>query len=152
MGESTASCILRDPDLYLGGDIPASSKEFIKGKKIGAVLNCTPEVKNYFIGDDVEYSRVSVGDSRDDDDMEKMNEILKFAAEWIHLQRDVFGRNVYVHCNQGINRSASCVAAYLIRYKGMTYKDVRELFTLTRQAAFYHGAYATFHSLLENFA
>lgn len=151
MGENTASLILKDPDLYLGGDVAAGSKEFFKSKNIKAVLNCTPEVKNYF-NDTVEYARLAVGDSREEDDIDNMREMLKFAAEWIHLQRDVYGNNVYVHCNQGINRSASSVAAYLIKYKGMSYKDVRDLFVITRQAAFYHGAYATFDKLLREFS
>lgn len=37
------------------------------------------------------------------------------------------GKNVYVHCQNGHARSPTMVAAYLVRYKGMTVKDALKL-------------------------
>jgi len=149
MGDSTASLLLKNPDLWLGGDYAAASSEFFKAKGIKAVLNCTPEVPHHFCNKGVEYARISLGDSRDADDMKAMKDLLEFAAEWIHVHRDIYGKVVYVHCNQGINRSATCLAAYLIKFKGMSLEEVKNLYSISRQAAFYHGAYATFDPVLQ---
>lgn len=149
MGSTTASLVLRSPDLWLGGDRAAASSQFFKEKGIEAVLNCTPEVPHYFCSKGVEYARISLGDSRDDDDMKAMENLLSFAAEWIHAHRDVYQKTIFIHCNQGINRSVTCLSAYLIKYKGMSLKGVKEMLAVTRQAAFYHGAYATFEPVLK---
>lgn len=149
MGSTTASLIIKNPDIWLGGDNAAKSSKFFKEHGIRGVLNCTPEVKNYFCSQGVEYGRISLGDSRDDDDMENMRQLLNYGAEWIHAHRDIYGFNILVHCNQGINRSATCLAAYLIKYKGMSLQDVKDLYQISRQAAFYHGSYATFDPILQ---
>jgi len=149
MGDNTASLILKEPNLWLGGDYAAASSQFFKTKKIQAVLNCTPEIPNYFCSKGVEYARISLGDSRDKSDMDAMRNLLEFAAEWIHVHRDLYKKVIYVHCNQGINRSATCLAAYMIKYKGMSLDDVKKLYSISRQAAFYHGAYATFDPILK---
>lgn len=149
MGSESASLILPKPDLWLSGDLAPASSEAIEQKGIQAILNCTPEVPHYFCGRGIEYARISLGDSRDPDDISAMKNLLEFAAEWIHAHRDIYGKTVLVHCNQGINRSATCLAAYLIKYKGMSLEEVKKLFQITRQAAFYHGAYATFDPVLQ---
>lgn len=148
MGSTSASLILKNPDLWLGGDQAAASSQFFKAKGIQAVLNCTPEVPHYFSTRGVEYARISLGDSREEDDMDSMEKLLEFGAEWIHVHRDIYGKVVFVHCNQGISRSATCLAAYLIKYKGMSFQEVKDLYAISRQAAFYHGAYATFEPIL----
>lgn len=150
MGDNTASLLLKNPDLWLGGDYAAASSQFFKAKGINAVLNCTPEIPHYFCGKGVEYARISLGDSRESDDMKAMRELLEFASEWIHVHRDIYKKTIYIHCNQGINRSATCLAAYLIKYKGMSLNDVKEFYSISRQAAFYHGAYATFDPILKD--
>jgi protein-tyrosine phosphatase len=150
MGSNTVTRILSNPDLFLGGDMAAASSQFFIKKNIQGVLNCTPEIKHYF-PERAEYARVSLGDSRDNDDLNKMREMLEFAAEWIHIHRDIYKYNLLIHCNQGVNRSASCLAAYLIKYRKMTLRQVKDMYTITRQAAFYHGSYATFENELQEF-
>jgi protein-tyrosine phosphatase len=150
MGSNTVTKILNNPELFLGGDMAAASSQFFVKKNIRAVLNCTPEIRHYF-PERAEYARVSLGDSRESDDLSRMREMLEFAAEWIHIHRDIYKLNVLVHCNQGVNRSASCLAAYLIKYRKMTLRQVKDMYTQTRQAAFYHGSYATFENELQEF-
>ncbi|HEY5259183.1 MAG TPA: dual specificity protein phosphatase family protein, partial [Rhabdochlamydiaceae bacterium] len=36
-------------------------------------------------------------------------------ADWIHTQREA-GKHVYVHCLGGVGRSATAIAAYLMKY------------------------------------
>ena len=50
---------------------------------------------------------------------EKMDE----AAEFIHnnIQN---GKTVYVHCRAGVGRSATAIAAYLIKHKSMDIVDI----------------------------
>ena len=42
------------------------------------------------------------------------------------------GKDVFVHCKQGKSRSGAAVIAYLIKYRGMTFEQARELFVVQR--------------------
>lgn len=42
------------------------------------------------------------------------------------------GRDVYVHCAKGRGRSATLVAAYLMKYEGLSFEEARELMEKAR--------------------
>jgi protein-tyrosine phosphatase len=52
----------------------------------------------------------------------------------MHSVREQGGR-VYVHCVQGISRSATLIIAYLIYYEKMNYKKALELVQARREVA-----------------
>lgn len=62
------------------------------------------------------------------------NEQLNEAALFIH-QRIEAGENVYVHCRAGNGRSATALAAYLIRYQGYTVEEARALIAEKRPSS-----------------
>ena len=53
-------------------------------------------------------------------------EVLTDAVAWIDAQL-ADGRTVLVHCAKGRGRSATVVAAYLMRERGMTFDEANEL-------------------------
>lgn len=58
-------------------------------------------------------------------------EMLDDGTEWIREQVQD-GRVVLVHCAKGRGRSATLLAAYLMKYEGMSYAEARELLVSRR--------------------
>jgi atypical dual specificity phosphatase len=56
------------------------------------------------------------------------------AADWIHEQVSL-GKKVLVHCRAGKGRSATAVAAYLIKYKGMSVDEASQLIKTCRSVS-----------------
>lgn len=139
------------PGLWIGNEKSSQDPKFFEQRNIGAVLNCTPEVPNKFANKGVEYMRITLGDSRDPSDLDRMREYLFHAASFIKKNHDIEGKNILIHCHQGIQRSASCVAAYLMMNKGMKLKNVVKFLPTRRKQAFYEGTYLTFEEPLRNF-
>lgn len=137
--------------LWIGNEKTSQHSQFFKDNNIKAVLNCTPEVPNKFINDDVEYMRLTLGDSRDPSNINSMTKYLEAAASFIYKNHDIEGKNILIHCHQGIQRSVTSVAAYLCKYKGMQYKDIVRFLPFRRKEAFYEGTYLTFEKPLKNF-
>lgn len=135
--------------LWIGGEGSSASKQFFEKEDIGAVVNCTPTVQHNFYKLGVEYLRVPAGDSTDKEDVDLMRDMMPMVVEWIRLHHQVLGKNVLVHCHHGINRSATFVCAYLMKYYGMTYKDAVDFLIFRRQCIFYNGDRPTFKRVLE---
>lgn len=139
------------PGLWIGDEKVSQDPRFFQTKAIGAVLNCTPDVPHKFCNDNVEYMRLTLGDSQHPDDIERMEKYLSHAASFIQKNKDVEGKIVLVHCHQGIQRSCSAVTAYLMKEKGMSLKQVINFLSKRRKQAFYGGTYLTFKGPLTNF-
>lgn len=110
------------PFLFLGGKDESKSLTFLLRNEIGTILNMTPQLRddpagvpNYHEDDRrFRYHRLPLVDNT----AESLLPTVKQAVELIERSRH-YG-NVLVHCRQGVSRSAAIVAAYLIRYRGMT--------------------------------
>lgn len=139
------------PGIWIGNEKSSQDKNFFETRKIQAVLNCTPEVQNKFAAEGVEYMRITLGDSRDPSDIKLMDDYLLHAASFIHKNHDIEGKNILIHCHQGIQRSVSCVTAYLMKHKGMSLKSAIKFLPTRRKQAFYEGTYLTFQEPLKKF-
>lgn len=110
------------PFLFLGGKDESRSLDFLERHCIQTIINMTPPksvdpagVPNYHEDNrQFRYHRFSLVDTM----AENIIPTLKQAVELIERSRH-YG-NVLVHCRQGVSRSAAIVAAYLIRYRGMS--------------------------------
>jgi hypothetical protein len=113
------------PYLYIGGRPEARSLDFLTSNGINVILNMTPlktfdpsGVPCYFENERrFRYHRIPLLDSTS----EKILPVLRSTIELIDRARH-YGA-VFVHCNQGVSRSAAICCAYLIRYRGMSLSE-----------------------------
>lgn len=120
--------------------IAAKDEKFFKNNKIKAVVNCTSDVKNHFkCKDDIEYMRLPVEDSLNMKDLKKMYNYYLPAIMFIYKNHVLENKNVFVHCWQGIQRSASVVAVYLMVFHNMTKDDAYDTILDNRYQAFHKG-------------
>ena len=95
------------PFLYLGNDKDAQNDQFISEKNINNMINITQNIpekyptKNYLTLRVPDNSGVAI------------NQYFLVAIQFIEQARTM-GKNVLVHCNRGISRSATLIMAYLL--------------------------------------
>eukprot|EP00347_Sterkiella_histriomuscorum_P011735 403371304 len=107
-----------DDFLYLGSDIVAQNKEILEKNGITHVVNCAADYSaNYFDGD-ISYKKYHLKDHI----RENIECVFYDALHYIEEARKQNGK-VYVHCVQGVSRSATIVLAYLIYSQKLSYQD-----------------------------
>jgi len=105
------------PGLWLGNMEASQDATFIKKNNIKAILNATHDLVNKFQSNkNIEYGNIKVDDSLKEKDFKIMEKSLPYAAAFIHKNKDLENKAVLVHCFAGVQRSAACVASYLMTY------------------------------------
>ncbi|EAS06094.2 tyrosine phosphatase (macronuclear) [Tetrahymena thermophila SB210] len=103
--------------LYLGSSYNSNNYKELKVRtKISYILNVASELSNVY-PEDFTYLKLDI----DDIITQKIYGHFQECIDFIEKARSE-GKNILVHCIQGISRSASVVIAYLM-YKGMTLKE-----------------------------
>jgi protein-tyrosine phosphatase len=140
--------------IYLGNIQCAKDKDFFKNKNIKAVLNCSKDIPNYFYNNnkDIEYLRIPVDDSLKQVDFDKMFEFFPIATEFINKHVNLQKNNILIHCYAGRQRSAICVAAYLVKFEGMKPHKACKMILDKRPEAFHHGLSLNFDQSLQKFS
>jgi len=118
-----SECTQLLPWLYIGSKKAAKCRPLLRELNVTHVLNVTPSrttdpaagVPNYFEKDrSMTYRRCSVFDTK----AENLLGVLPGCVAFLDQGR--FYGSVLVHCVQGVSRSASVCAAYLVAHRGMT--------------------------------
>jgi hypothetical protein len=118
------------PHLWLGG-APTYDRDLedLLRLEIGAIVDMRAEREaheDWFREHDIAFRRYRVRDVTVPDES-----ILDDAVAWID-ERLAEGRRVLVHCAKGRGRSATVLAAYLMKTEGLTFDEVEELLTTRR--------------------
>nr|XP_039265050.1 dual specificity protein phosphatase 19-like [Styela clava] len=104
-------------NLLLGSQDVASDLELLKQNRITHILNLAPAVDNVF-SDDFIYLKIPILDIPETDIIPYFVNTNEFISSALTSN----GR-VYVHCNAGVSRAPTVVAAYLIKTRRISAKD-----------------------------
>ena len=140
------------PKIYLGNYQAAKDKDFFKENKITAVLNCSKDLPNYFHGNkDIEYMRIPVDDSLKQKDFDLMFDFMPAAVEFINKHSNVQKGNILIHCYAGRQRSAICLAAFMVSKYKMSPAEACKMVLDKRPEAFHFGQSLNFDQTLNKY-
>jgi len=127
--------------IWLGDYTSAKDKDFLKDNNIQVIINCTIDL------DFTEENLIKIRIPLEDDEQEILyfERLMPMGAELIN---NFSNKNILVHCFAGMNRSATIIAAYLINYKNMYYKEAIK-FILEKRSPVFTSDYL--HNILENY-
>ncbi len=116
--------------LWLGG-APTYGRDyrFLLKANINAVVDIRQEREDdleLFAQNDIDYLKLKVLDAMVPTS-EQLDEGVAFIRQHVEA-----GDRVLIHCAKGRGRSATLVAAYLMRYEGMNYDEARSFLTSKR--------------------
>ncbi len=113
------------PQIWMGG-APTYDRdyEFLLDVGVNAVVDVREEReddRDLYRQNDIDYLKLKVLDVMVPSP-EQMDEGSAFIRQ--HVEN---GDTVFIHCAKGRGRSATMLAAYLMRYEGLTYDEARQL-------------------------
>ena len=139
--------------LYLGNYQAAKDPDFFKKRNITAVLNCSNDIPNHFQKNSkIEYLRIPIDDSLKEKDFEKLYKLSDLAVGFIDKHININKGNIFVHCYAGRQRSAGCVAMYLIKNHKMTPTEACKYILDKRKEAFHFGLSLNFEKSIVKYA
>ena len=108
------------PNLWLGNINIARNSKFFESNKIKLVLNCSKDIS--FYSNYTKNVRIAVDDNLKSEEIDKMYKYLDKGSDLINM---TINRNegVLVHCFAGKQRSATLIAAFLMKYANLKMKD-----------------------------
>jgi rhodanese-related sulfurtransferase len=134
------------PGLWLGNAAASQNAQFIQQNRISAVFNCTKDLP--FSPLITRRYQIPVDDNLQ---LEEIRNLELWSYEIVYkLTREYkTGRPILVHCAAGMQRSAACVAMFLIVAKNMTPEQAIQYIQSKRPIAFRPNA--NFKQAIEGF-
>jgi dual specificity phosphatase 12 len=108
------------PNLWLGNIKIAQNNNFFEKYNIDCVINCSTDIP--FYSNYTDNIRISINDNLKSSEIDKMYSYLDKASDIINKYL-LLNKKILVHCYAGKQRSACVIAAFLIKYAGMTLKN-----------------------------
>jgi len=133
------------PNLYLGNINTANDENFLIDNNIQAIINCTQNEPFHKYFENKETLRISINDSREEDNIEQFKSEIINAINFID---DNINKNkpVFIHCYWGLMRSATVVAAYLIKRFNLTH--IEAIHMVQEQRPFALSSFYNFNEVL----
>jgi len=124
------------PNLWLGNLKAAHSEEFLTNHNITLVVNCSRDIP--FFSNTTKNVRISVNDNLKKNEIQRLYNYFSKAVDVIHDNLNDM-QTILVHCYAGRQRSASIIAAYLMKYADMRYEEAINIIKSKRAVAFMPG-------------
>jgi len=134
------------PNLWLGSIRAANSAQWLGEKGIKCVFNCTKDI--VFIPTIQRQYRVPVDDNLQAEEIRNL-ELWSYEIVFKMMREYKTGQPILVHCHAGMQRSAACMAMFLIVAKNMTPDQAMRYIKERRPIAFTPGA--NFRQSIEGF-
>ena len=136
------------PNLWLGNRNAPTEKENLKKHNIKLIINCSKDIL-YTIDPNIEVIRLPIHDMNS----EESNTILADKINYLTYLINVYLNNNYgvlVHCYAGVQRSATVVLCYLLKYKHMGLDMAKSIMKEKRSIVFF--PYPTFDMFINNYS
>lgn len=107
-------------NIFLGDHLSRKNYKFLKLYDINSIINCS-KLKNYHYGN-INYYNLELNDTIDNRDR-LYNAIIKYSKIIDKYCQN--NRNILIHCEMGISRSAYLLAGYLILYHNLNRNEAK---------------------------
>jgi len=134
------------PRLWLGNRKAALDTDWLGVKGIKCVFNCTKDIP--FVPSVQRKYRVPVDDNLQAEEIRNL-ELWSYEIVYKMTREYKTGQPILVHCAAGMQRSAACVAMFLMATQNMTPDQAIRYIRSIRRIAFSPGA--NFRSAMEGF-
>jgi|SaaInlV_165m_DNA_1040744.scaffolds.fasta_scaffold17795_3 protein-tyrosine phosphatase len=133
-------------NVWIGNRHALYDEEFIKENEINVIINCTKslEMPDYAENNDITTYRLNVNDNFRD--ILKMYKYIDEMCDKLNVHI-LNNDKILVNCNAGMQRSATLVAYYLIKHRGMCFTDAVNFIQEKRSVALFNPM--TFRIILE---
>ncbi len=135
------------PNLWLGSRNAPLERDNIRKQNIKLIINCTKDI-NYPVDYDIHTVRLPIHDA----DIPESNFILGEMIDELTFLINLYLKNGYgvlVHCYAGVQRSATVVLCYLVKYKQMNVEMAKAIMKDKRSIVFF--PMPTFTSFINNY-
>ena len=136
------------PNLWLGNrNSPKETDNLIKNN-IKLIINCSKDLV-YESDVNIQVIRLSINDINS----VESNQILGDQIEYLTYLINIYLNNNYgvlIHCYAGVQRSATVVLCYLLKYKHMSLDMGKAIMKQNRSIVFF--PYPTFDSFINNYS
>jgi protein-tyrosine phosphatase len=136
------------PNLWLGNRNSPKEIDTLKNNNIKLIINCSKNL-NYDTDVNIQVVRLSINDVNS----EESNQILGDQIEYLIYLVNLYLNNncgVLIHCYAGVQRSATVVLCYLLKYKNMNLNMGKAIMKQNRSIVFF--PYPTFDTFINNYA
>ena len=134
------------PRIWLGNRVSALDEDFLKRKQIKCVFNCTKDIP--FIPWIQRKYRVPIDDNLQKEEIRNL-ELWSYEVVFKMMREYKTGQPMLVHCAAGMQRSAACVAMFLIATQNLTPDQAIQTIRRIRPIAFTPGP--NFRESIEGF-
>ena len=136
---SSCDCTPIIDNIYLGGKCCSQNADFIEDKKINVIFNVTQSTAFSDVCPTCKRYRIEVEDTLQDQDIQNMySGLIKYVPILrAHVEE---GDRILVHCFAGIQRSATLIVGYLMKYHGLNPIQAMEYIRQRRSIAFFPKA------------
>ena len=136
------------PNLWLGNRNSPQELDKLESKNIKLIINCSKDII-YETNENIQVIRLAIHDLNS----VESNQILETQIDYLTEIINIYLNNNYgvlIHCYAGVQRSATVVLCYLLKYKNMSLDMAKAIMKEKRSIVFF--PYPTFDAFLNNYA